>query len=101
MHAKSLDTIESMCSVFSMVWIAYTNSQGKGALGDLWYPKDEGGLGIQKLWDSFTMTLIWRILTQPSSLWASWVTHYLPMYNSFGMLEMIQKDPGYGENFSN
>ena len=32
---------------------------------------------------AFALKLIWRLFTQPSSLWVSWVNHYFLKYNSF------------------
>ncbi|XP_013607815.1 uncharacterized protein LOC106408165 [Brassica napus] len=61
---------------------------------DLCIPKEEGGLGLRKLQDSsktFALKLIWRLFTQPLSLWVSWVNHYLLKYNSFWDVRDDQK----------
>lgn len=84
--AKCLDTIESMCSAF--LWSGSPNQTHKAKVSweDLCYPKDEGGLSVRKLRDSskaFALKIIWRLFTQASSLWVSWVRHYLLRYNSF------------------
>ena len=84
--AKCLDTIESMCSAFLWSGSLTQTHKAKVSWEYLCFPKEEGGLGIRKLRDSakaFAMKLIWRIFTQSSSLWVSWVTHYLLKYDSF------------------
>ena len=84
--AKCLDKIESMCSAF--LWSGSPNQTHKAKVSwdDLCVPKSEGGLGVRKFRETnrvFALKLIWRLFTQPSSLWVSWVTHYLLRYNSF------------------
>ena len=84
--AKCLDTIESMCSAFLWSGSPTQTHKAKVSWEDLCFPKDEGGLGVRKLRDSarvFALKLIWRLFTQASSLWVSWVRHYLLRYNSF------------------
>ena len=84
--AKCLDTIESMCSAFLWSGSPTQTHKAKVSWEDLCFPKDEGGLGVRKLRDSarvFALKLIWRLFTQSTSLWVSWVRHYLLRYNSF------------------
>lgn len=43
-------------------------------------PYEEGGLGIRRIKDVstvFVLKLIWRLFSQASSLWVTWVHHYL------------------------
>lgn len=68
-----------ICGLFYKIYV-------KVSWEDLCFPKDEGGLGVRKLRESarvFALKLIWRLFTQSSSLWVSWVRHYLLRYNSF------------------
>lgn len=84
--AKCLDTIESMCSAFLWSGSPTQTHKAKMSWEDLCLPKEEGRLEIRKLGESakaFAMKLIWRIFTQSSSLWVSWVNHYLLRYTSF------------------
>lgn len=81
-----LDEIESMCSAF--LWSGSPNQSHKAKVAweNLCCPKEEGGLGIRKLRDSskvFAMSLIWRILSNTSSLWVSRIQCYLFRHNSF------------------
>lgn len=81
-----LDEIESLCSTF--LWSGSPNQTHKAKVkwDDLCYPKSEGGLGIVKLHDSvrvFALKLIWRLFIMLSSLWVTWVQHYLLRYSSF------------------
>ena len=81
-----LDTIESMCSAFLWSGSPTQTHKAKVAWEDLCCPKEEGGLGIRKLRDSskvFALSLIWRIFSNSSSLWVSWIQHYLLRQNSF------------------
>lgn len=85
-----LDEIESMCSAF--LWSGSPNQthKAKVAWEDLCCPKEEGGLGIRKLRDSatvFAMSLIWRLFSNASSLWVSWIQRYLLRQNSFWELK--------------
>ena len=60
--------------------------KAKVSWDDLCVTKSEGGLGVRKFRESnrvFALKLIWRLFTQPSSMWVSWVKHYLLKYNSF------------------
>ena len=84
--AKCLDKIESMCSAFLWSGSPTQTHKAKVSWDDLCVPKEEGGLGIRKLRETnrvFALKLIWRLFTQPTSLWVSWVKHYLLKYNSF------------------
>ena len=84
--AKCLDTIESMCSDFLWSGSPTQTHKAKVSWEDVCFPKEEGGFGVRKLRDSskaFALKLIWRLFTQPTSLWVSWVRHYLLKYNSF------------------
>ena len=103
LHAKCLDTTERMCSTFLWSGSPTQTHKAKVSWEDLYFPKEEGGLEIRKLRDSakaFAMKLIWRIFTQSSSLWVSWVTHYLLNYNSFWDVGDDSKGSGYGGNSS-
>ena len=84
--AGCYDTIESMCSAFLWSGSPTQTHKAKVSWEDLCFPKDEGGLGVRKFKDTaraFALKLIWRLFTKPTSLWVSWVTHYLLRYNSF------------------
>ena len=79
-----------MCSAF--LWSGSPNQthKAKVAWEDLCCPKEEGGLGIRKLRDPatvFAMSLIWRLFSNASSLWVSWIQRYLLRQNSFWELK--------------
>lgn len=98
---KCLDTIESMCSAFLWSGSPTQTHKAKVSWKDLCCPKDEGGLEIRKLRESarvFALKLIWRLFTQSTSLWVSWVSHYLLRYNSFWDVRDVSKGRGYGGN---
>lgn len=83
---KCLEKIESLCSAFLWSGSPTQTHKAKVSWDDLCVPKAEGGLGVRKLRESnrvFALKLIWRLFTQPSSLWVCWVKHYLLKYNSF------------------
>ena len=84
--AKCLETIEKMCSAFLWSGSPTQMQKAKVSWEDVCYPKEEGGLGVRRLRDSskvFALRLIWRLFTQPSSLWVSWTKHYLLRHSSF------------------
>ena len=91
---KCLDTIESMCCAFLWSGSPDQTHKAKVSWSDLCFPKEEGGLGIRRLKDSskvFALKLIWRLFTQPTSLWVSWVKHYLLKNSSFWDVRDTQK----------
>ncbi|XP_013617494.1 PREDICTED: uncharacterized protein LOC106324013 [Brassica oleracea var. oleracea] len=72
---RCLETIERMCSSF--LWSGTPNSIGKAkvAWDEVCMPKEEAGLGIRRLVDSskvLVLSLIWRLITNSSSLWVAW-----------------------------
>lgn len=84
--AKCLDTIKKMCSAFLWSGSPTQTHKTKVSCEDLCYPKEEGGLGVRRPRDSskvHALRLIWRLFTQPKSLWLSWIKHYLLRYSSF------------------
>lgn len=75
-----LDTIESMCSAFLWSGSPTITHKEKVSWDDVYYPKEEGGLGIRKLRDTsfaFALKLIWRLFSQTGSFWVSWTREYL------------------------
>ena len=75
-----------MCSAFLWSGSPTQTHKAKVSWEDVCYPKEEGGLGVRRLRDSskvFALRLIWRLFTQPSSLWVSWTKHYLLRDSSF------------------
>lgn len=81
-----LQRIEQMCSAFLWSGSPIISSKAKVAWSDPSVPKNEGGLGIRSLRDTsmvFSLKLIWLVLSRKSSLWVSWVTHYLIRDSSY------------------
>lgn len=75
-----IDDIESMCSAFLWSGSPNNTSTAKVAWTEVCRPYADGGLGIRRVHDVstvFILKLIWRLLSQPSSLWCTWVSQYL------------------------
>lgn len=69
-----------MCGAF--LWPGSPNDvhKAKKSWVDVCYPKEEGGLGIIRLRETFmvfSLRLIWRFFSSSDSLWVSWTKHYL------------------------
>lgn len=63
-----------------MVWFSKQYHKVKAAWDDIFYPKEEGGLGLRRFKDTnqvFGIHLIWRLFTKPFSLWVKWIRHCL------------------------
>ena len=66
-----LNEIEGLCSACLWSGSPHQSHKAKVAWAELCYPKDEGGLGLRRLWDSstvFSLQLIWRLFTLAGSL---------------------------------
>lgn len=77
---RCLETIERMCSAFLRSGSPHLNTKAKVAWLDICKPKAEGGLGIPRMADSsrvFSLSLIWRLLTNSGSLWVAWTKRNL------------------------
>lgn len=89
-----LNEIESICSTFLWSGSPHQSHKTKVAWAELFYPKDEGGLGLRRLRDSstvFSLQLIWLLFTLAGSLWVSLVQHYLLRDGSFWDVKNDQK----------
>lgn len=69
-----------MCSAF--LWSGSPNktSSSKVAWSEVCCPYEKGGLGIRRIHEVttvFVLKLIWRLCSNSSSLWGSWVKQYL------------------------
>nr|TKR98083.1 hypothetical protein D5086_0000206310 [Populus alba] len=68
--------IESILSAFLWKGTALTHTGAKVAWTSLCYPLQEGGLGIKsiKTWNKAALLKhVWRLLSEGTSLWVSWV----------------------------
>lgn len=77
---RCLSTIESLCGAFLWSGSPNIHTKTKVAWEDMCKPKKEGGLGIRRLTDTsrvFALSLIWRLITNTTSLWVSWTKAYL------------------------
>ena len=65
-----------MCSAFLWSGSPNISTKSKVAWVEVCKPKDEGGLGIQRIKDVsavFDLKLIWRLFNNSTSLWVQWV----------------------------
>jgi hypothetical protein len=68
--------IEGIFAAFLWKGTSLTPTGAKVAWASLCYPKSEGGLGIKRIKDwnkAAILKLVWRILTESSSVWVSWI----------------------------
>lgn len=81
-----MDEIDNMCSAF--LWSGSPNdtSKAKVAYKEVCSPLEEGGLGIRSIAEVtlvHSLKLIWRLFSEPCSLWIDWVKHYILRNESF------------------
>ncbi|XP_061955562.1 uncharacterized protein LOC133677489 [Populus nigra] len=68
--------IKGIFAAFIWKGTSLTPTGAKVAWASLCYPKSEGGLGIKRIKDwnkAAILKLVWRILTESSSVWVSWI----------------------------
>lgn len=80
------DEIESMCSAFLRSGSPNITTKAKVAWSEVYKLKSEGGLGVRSIREVstvFALKLIWRVFSDPGSLWVKWVNQVLLRNNSF------------------
>lgn len=97
--------IESFLAAFLWKGTSLSHSGAKVAWASLCYPLKEGGLGIKRIQDwnrAAILKHIWRLLTDQSSIWSSWVRSvegslflaYPSYFWGFVVLEKDSAQPG-------
>lgn len=84
--SSCLKEIEALCSAFLWSGPDLKTSKAKVCWKDVSLPKQEGGLGIRPLKEVnkvMCLKLIWRLYSNRSSLWVSWIHCYLIRKGSF------------------
>lgn len=84
--SSCLKEIEALCSAFLWSGPELKTSKAKVSWKDVSLPKHEGGLGIRPLKEVnnvLCLKLIWRLSSNRSSLWVSWIHCYLIRKGSF------------------
>lgn len=84
--SSCLKEIESLCSAFLWLGPELKTSKAKVSWKDICLPKEEGGLGLRPLKEInivLCLKLVWRIISNRSSLWIKWVQCYLIRKGSF------------------
>ncbi|KAG7586730.1 Reverse transcriptase zinc-binding domain [Arabidopsis thaliana x Arabidopsis arenosa] len=72
--------IDKVCSAFLWSGAEMSSKKAKIAWGNVCKPKTEGGLGLRNLQEANNvccLKLVWRIISNRSSLWVQWVDMYL------------------------
>lgn len=81
-----LEEIERLCSAFLLPGSPNTHHKEKVAWQELCLPTSEGGLGIQKLWETskvFALGLVWKLFSVSGFLWLAWAHIELMKKGSF------------------
>ncbi|KAG7560295.1 Reverse transcriptase domain [Arabidopsis thaliana x Arabidopsis arenosa] len=85
-----IQEIDKLCSAFLWSGKEMSSKKAKIAWEQVCKPKTEGGLGLRNLKeanDVCCLKLIWRIVSNRSSLWVKWIDTYLLRKTSFWMVK--------------